>query len=261
MEAVILDWSGTAIDYGCFAPIKAFMETFREYGVNPTMEEARKPMGMLKQDHLRTMLAMPRIRGCWKEIYGRDYSEVDVHNMYGKFEEKLFGLLAAFSEPKPYVLETVKILRGRNIKIGSTTGYTDAMMKTVAQTAKTNGYEPDLWFTPDSTGHFGRPYPYMIFKNLEALKVSSVKEAMKIGDTISDIREGKNAGVWTVGVIEGSSEMGLTEDEFASLSPEAKTRHSQRVAKAYSDAGADFAVNNLSEIIPLMERIDAMVSK
>ena len=28
IEAVIFDWAGTTVDYGCFAPVKAFMEAF-----------------------------------------------------------------------------------------------------------------------------------------------------------------------------------------------------------------------------------------
>ena len=52
IECVIFDWAGTTVDYGCFAPVHAFMEVFRAYGMEPTMEETRKPMGMLKRDHI-----------------------------------------------------------------------------------------------------------------------------------------------------------------------------------------------------------------
>ena len=52
IEAVIFDWAGTTVDYGCFAPVQAFSEVFKEFGVTPTMEEVRKPMGMLKIDHI-----------------------------------------------------------------------------------------------------------------------------------------------------------------------------------------------------------------
>ena len=46
IECVIFDWAGTTVDYGCFAPVHAFMEVFRAYGMEPTMEETRKPMVM-----------------------------------------------------------------------------------------------------------------------------------------------------------------------------------------------------------------------
>ena len=69
-EAVIFDWAGTTVDYGCFAPVQAFMETFKAAGVEPTMEETRKPMGMLKIDHIRTMLHMERIEAEWERVHG-----------------------------------------------------------------------------------------------------------------------------------------------------------------------------------------------
>ncbi|MFR7444714.1 MAG: hypothetical protein ACLUUO_16310 [Sellimonas intestinalis] len=31
-EAVIFDWAGTTVDYGCFAPVQAFLDAFHEYG-------------------------------------------------------------------------------------------------------------------------------------------------------------------------------------------------------------------------------------
>lgn len=54
----------------------------------------------------------------------------------------------------------------------------------------------------------------MIHKNMQYFKNKSVDEVIKVGDTVSDIQEGKNAGVLTVGVIEGSSLMGISYDEY-----------------------------------------------
>ena len=48
IEAVIFDWAGTTVDYGCFAPLEVFMKIFHKRGVEITVEEARKPMGLLK---------------------------------------------------------------------------------------------------------------------------------------------------------------------------------------------------------------------
>jgi len=49
IEGVILDWAGTAVDFGCFAPVHAFVEIFKAAGIAVTMDEARAPMGMLKK--------------------------------------------------------------------------------------------------------------------------------------------------------------------------------------------------------------------
>lgn len=70
IKAVIFDWAGTTVDYGYFAPVQAFMETFKAAGVEPTMEETRKPMGMLKIAHIRTMLHMERIEAEWERVHG-----------------------------------------------------------------------------------------------------------------------------------------------------------------------------------------------
>ena len=251
-EAVIFDWAGTTVDYGCFAPVQAFMEIFKEYGITPTMEETRKPMGMLKWDHIKTMLSMERIRDEFKRIHGRDFTDKDVDEMHEKFAASLMKILDQFSDPKDYVVETVAKLREAGLKIGSTTGYTDAMMDIVTKEAAKDGYEPDCWFSPDSTGHMGRPYPYMIFKNMEALQITGVDKVMKVGDTLSDIREGKNAGVFTVGIIEGSSEMGLTKAEYEALTAEEKEAKVQAVTKRYMDAGADAVVQDIRGVLELI---------
>lgn len=61
IECVIMDWAGTAVDYGCFAPVSAFIESFRAIGIEITAEEARRPMGLTKIDHVRALFQMTRI--------------------------------------------------------------------------------------------------------------------------------------------------------------------------------------------------------
>lgn len=34
IEAVILDWSGTIVDYGCMAAEENYREIFEEFGIN-----------------------------------------------------------------------------------------------------------------------------------------------------------------------------------------------------------------------------------
>lgn len=115
------------MDYGCFAPVNAFALAFQKFGVTPTVEEIRAPMGMLKRDHIRTMLAMPAIRQQWEEKQGA-FDEAAVEKIYGVFEDALMESLSQYAAPKPGVLETVAELRARGMKVGSTTGYTDKMM-------------------------------------------------------------------------------------------------------------------------------------
>ena len=253
IEAVIFDWAGTTVDYGCFAPVQAFIEAFKAFGITPTEEEVRKPMGMLKHDHIETMMNMDRIHKEWIRIHGKDFTPEDVDKVYEASETGIMKILKDFAEPKPFVLETIEKLRKAGIKIGSTTGYTDEMMAIVAPKAAENGYAPVCWFSPNSVGNFGRPYPYMIFKNMEALKVTSVKNVLKVGDTVSDIKEGIAAGVTTVGVIEGSSVMGLSQEAYEALSAAEKEAQCKRVEEIYKEAGADYIIRNMSELLLVTE--------
>ena len=41
LKGVILDWAGTTMDYGCYAPAVVFIEVYKRHGVEITMEQAR----------------------------------------------------------------------------------------------------------------------------------------------------------------------------------------------------------------------------
>ena len=52
---------------------------------------------------------------------------------------------------------------------------------------------------------------------------------IKVGDTISDIKEGTAAGVISVGILEGSSLMGLTKQEYEQLSETEKAERKKTI--------------------------------
>ncbi|ALC89298.1 phosphonoacetaldehyde hydrolase [Bacillus sp. FJAT-18017] len=261
IEGVIFDWAGTTVDFGCFAPVNVFIDIFKQAGIEVTMAEAREPMGMLKIDHIRAMLSMPRISALWQEKYGRAFTEQDVEKLYAEFEPALLSSLSEYTDPLPEVVETVQTLRSQGLKIGSTTGYTQSMMDVVVPNASKKGYSPDFYITPDVTNSFGRPYPYMIHRNMEALKLSAAWKVVKVGDTISDIKEAVNAGVWAVGVVVGSSEMGLSLDEFQALSEDEQEKAISRTEETFTRSGADFTIKSMSELPALIEKINQLIQK
>ena len=78
ITTVILDWAGTTVDFGCFAPVDAFLTAFEAYDLTPTMAETRAPMGMQKRAHIRSMLSGDRLRAAFARRHGRDWTETDV---------------------------------------------------------------------------------------------------------------------------------------------------------------------------------------
>lgn len=259
IEGIIFDWAGTTLDFGCFAPVDVFVRMFKQAGIDVTVAEAREPMGMSKIDHVRTMLKMPRINESWQTVYGRYPEDKDVEELYAVFETQLMATLKDYTDPIPGVIETIEKLRVKGMKIGSTTGYTREMMDVVVREAAEKGYRPDTIMTSDDVGKMGRPFPYMIFRNMEALKLTHVRQVIKVGDTVSDMKEAKAAGVITVGVVIGSSEMGLTEAEWNQCTTEEKSNHIERVKVIFRSAGADYTIDSMEELPGLVQEIEGQL--
>ena len=255
IKAVIFDWAGTTVDYGCFAPLEVFLEVFKEAGVEITYEEARKPMGMLKIDHIKALLEMDRINALWKTKYERDYTETDINTLYERFEEVLFKSLENFAEPVPGMLELQSKLRDKGLKIGSTTGYTKEMLDIVAPKAKEQGYAPDFRITSTEVPA-GRPYPYMIYQNMITLAIPDRRTVIKVGDTTVDMREGQNAGVWTVGVLKGGSELGLSEEEVNNMDCCELKKKMDETAKRLYSAGADYVIEEIGNLVDIIDIIN-----
>ncbi len=256
IECVIFDWAGTAIDFGSFSPVAAFQKAFEECGITPTIDEIRAPMGMQKRAHIETMLNSERLGELWISKYSKPPTSEDIDNIYAGFEKALFDVLKEYSVPIDGVIETINKLHNMGIKIGSTTGYTAAMMDVVAPAAIEHGYSPDLLVCPDEVNSIGRPYPYMLWKNAEKLGIKSIKNVIKIGDTVADIYEGKNAGCISIGVIIGSNMLQLSLDEWNNLSADEKETQLENVRKKYLGCGADYVINDITELPMLIKKLN-----
>ena len=78
IECIIMDWAGTSVDYGCFAPVAAFVESFKAAGIEVTPAETRAYMGLTKIEEIRALFNIPRVREAFRAKYGRDYTDADV---------------------------------------------------------------------------------------------------------------------------------------------------------------------------------------
>src|SRR3989338_9669826 len=144
IKGVVLDWAGTTVDFGCMTPIYALKALFEENGISLTTEEANADMGLAKKDQLRKILFRQRISAQFQERNGRVPTEENVCAMYPALESHIFRLLAEHSHPIEGIIPQINILRAQGLKIGTTTGYTEEMLKIVRMTAAQHGYEPDF---------------------------------------------------------------------------------------------------------------------
>ncbi len=255
IEAVIFDWAGTTVDYGCMAPIHAMMEAFKLRGIAATLDEIRQPMGMLKIDHIKAVLNMDRVKIGFNQMHGREHDQSDIDIIYHHFESMIFKILHQHTKIIPGILDVQRFLRNKNIKIGSTTGYTSDMIHIVAESAAKQGYAPDAIVAADQVKR-GRPFPYMLHQNVAALEVRNMNGVVKVGDTIIDIEEGMNAGCWSVGVIKGSSMLGLSEDEVSHMAQNQLDQIGRRIRYDMLAAGADYVIDTIDELPWVIELIN-----
>ena len=259
IECIIMDWAGTAVDYGCFAPVAAFIKAFAEKELTIDVEQTRRPMGLPKIQHIRELLSMPEVNEQFTTRYGRAWTEEDVVGLNRLFEKYLFASLKEYTDPIPGVIPTLEKLRAEGIKIGSTTGYTREMMDIVLPAAASKGYHVDYCATPNLLPA-GRPAPYMIFENLTKLAVPCLDTVIKVGDTIADIQEGVNAKVWSVGIALGSNEMGLTETEAKAMPAAELEARIQEVTERMLAAGASYVIRSIEELPALIQTIHSKLN-
>lgn len=254
LKAVVLDWAGTTVDHGSLAPARTLQKVFAEAGITLSEEETRRDMGLPKKDHIRAILSLPRVREAWQSLRGFIPNGANVDEIYQHFIPLQLSCLAEHSTLIPGVLEAVKVFRQRGLKIGSTTGYTRAMLDLLLEQTAKAGYAPDCSLAPEDVGA-GRPQPLMIYEAAVRLQVYPMSSIVKIGDTPADIQEGLNAGAWSIGVAGTGNGVGLSLGQFQQLSASARE---SRLAEARAElqyAGAHYVVDTLAEISTVLDDI------
>jgi phosphonoacetaldehyde hydrolase len=258
LQAAILDWAGTAVDFGSLAPVAALQGVFADNSVPITAAEARQHMGILKKDQIRAICGEARVRGEWRRQHGSEPVEQDIERMFAEFLPRQTEILARFSTPIPGAVDAVEQWRGRGLKIGSSTGYTRALLDVVIEASAALGYKPDVTVTPDEVGG-GRPKPFMCYRNAILLGVYPLWQCVKIGDTPADINEGLNAGMWTIGITTSGNEIGLSLEEWQELPEAERTSRDRLAAERLTAAGAHFTASSVACCAQILEEIDRRI--
>src|SRR6266567_6348468 len=260
IEAVLLDWAGTTMDFGCMAPAVVFVEVFERRKVPITIDEARAPMGAHKKVHIQRISQLDSVHRRWQEVHGRPPGEADVDAMFAEFVPLQLACLSEYSTLIPGALDVVAELRRRGAKIGSTTGYLTEMMKINREDAKRQGYEPDSTVCASDVPA-GRPYPYMCLQNAINLKVWPVSACVKVDDTVPGVEEGLNAGMWTVGLAMSGNEVGLPLKEVMALAPADREARRQRAYTRMRQCGAHYVVDSIADLLPCLDDIDLRLAR
>jgi phosphonoacetaldehyde hydrolase len=261
IRLVVFDWAGTTVDHGCFAPVAPFVEALAKHGVTISAAEARGPMGLDKKDHLRALLALPDAARQWRDAHGGlPPAEDDVDRVFADVVPLAIESVRAHSDVIEGTLEAVKDLRARGIAIGSTTGYFREAADVCFARAAEQGFAPDAAYGASDVPA-ARPAPWMVLRNMEQLGVYPSAHVLKVGDTVPDIEEGRNAGAWTAGVTATSNDVGLMAADLAALPPDERAHRIATVAKKLEAAGAHAVIESVRDVPALVDAINARLAR
>ncbi len=260
LKAAVFDWAGTVIDHGSQAPMGVFVKTFKQFGVDITVAEARGPMGMAKRDHIKTLMAVPRIAQAWQKAQGAAPDEAAIDRVYEIFVPMNVEAVTDYCTMIEGAVPAINRMRARGMKIGSTTGYTRSIMAKVLPLAAAQGYSPDNLVCGGDLAE-ARPSAMMMYRTFLDLGVWPAHTVVKVDDTGVGIGEGLNAGCWTVGVAVSGNAFGLNPAETAALTP---AEFAQMRAAAYADlrrTGAHYVIDSVADMDAVLDDIEGRLAR
>ena len=188
LKGLVLDWSGTTADKYVIAPAVVFVQVFKNQGVDITMTEARGPMGLRKDLHIRELTKDPIVREKWKAVYGKYPDQSDVDTMFADFVPAQVACLPEYTDLLPGTAEVCTRLQKQGIKIGVSTGFLRVMVDVLLKDAIAQGFTPDATVAGDEVEQGARPKPFMVYRNLDLMDVLPIESVLKVDDTRSEER-------------------------------------------------------------------------
>ncbi|MFN8357396.1 MAG: HAD-IA family hydrolase [Spirosomataceae bacterium] len=191
IKAVLLDFIGTTvkekhpevINY-CF--VKAFADNHVPVNVVSLQDNRGKDKRLI-------------INNILDEVnFSTNYGEA----IYASFKQNILDKVSMFSEYEG-VAEVLTYLKNRSIKIGIGSGLEREVFETICQYL---GWNLTLFDYVGIAAEVGRsrPHPDMILDMMTKLNIQERSAILKVGDTVADIQEGKNANVLTAVVLSGT---------------------------------------------------------
>lgn len=260
VRLVVLDWAGTTMDYGCYAPAVVFIEVYRRKGVEISMDQARRPMGLHKREHIKAISQQSEVTSKWQQEHGRPVTEQDIDEMFAEFQPLQMQCLADYADLIPGALDAVAALRVQGIRIGSTTGYFTEAMELLKTEAAQRGYKPDSSVCATQV-RAGRPEPWMVLQNMLNLGIYPPEAVVKVDDTKPGIDEGLNAGTWTIGLAKTGNEVGLNLEEINATPPTILEAMLVKARGELARMGAHYVVDSIADVPEVVENINQRLAR
>jgi phosphonatase-like hydrolase len=224
IKMVVFDIAGTTIDENNVV-YKTLRKAIKEAGFDFTLDQVlAEGAGKEKRQAIKDILKM---------YAGNSNDELSAA-IYQNF---ITQLAKAYEDLDISPVDGAEILfhflRQRNILVVLNTGYNDQTARTLINKLgwEVGGTIDGLITASDVPNN--RPMPDMILLAMKKFGITDPKEVIKVGDSMIDIEEGKNAGCrLNIGITTGAH----TPEQLLAANP-------------------DFVIHNLLELIPVLEDI------
>ena len=196
IKLLVCDMAGTTVNEGGLV-YKTLYETIKGYDIYIKPEDMKNWYGVNKTEVLQHFIntdneykyneaILPQMLDSFKKNLKKKY-----------FEDKSIKLM------DPGLPDLFNSFRDRGIKIALNTGYSVDIQEALIENLNMRDFI-DGYISSESVPH-GRPEPFMIQELMARFNITNSKEVVKIGDSINDILEGKNAGcASSLGVLSGA---------------------------------------------------------
>ena len=256
IKAIVFDWAGTMVDFGCLAPVKALQSALAAHHIDASEAEVRADMGKAKHAHLAALLAVPRLARQWHAATGCDVTLGDIDLLHDEVGPLMIAAAAECAALIPGALDTLAWVQRRGIRIGSNTGYTRAMMDAIVPAAAVQGYVPEMIVCSGETAE-GRPAPLMLWKIMAELGIWPASACVKVDDAPVGMAEARNAGTWAVGVAASGNGVGLDAVSLAALPPADREARISAARAALLAAGAHLVIDSVADLPGAIAQIEA----
>ncbi len=217
-------------------------------------------MGLDKRDHIAALCILPSIRDAWVARYGAAPTDADIDSLYHEFIPLQTEILPRYAQLVPGARDAVAALRARGLRIAFTTGYSREMLQIVMDEAKKQGIVADAAVCGTDVPA-GRPAPWMALECTRLTSVFPPASCIKLGDTLVDIEEGRNAGMWSVGAAISGNMTGLSLLEWEALSEDRKTAFRTAATQAMHAAGAHAVIDSIADLPAMVDLINASMAE
>ncbi len=239
-SAVILDLSGTIIDFGVHVPFLALSNAFMMNGINIPSNKIRKNMGINNQLMIKNL--------CNQYNVPNKY-----YSVYKEYENQLYVLNTCKEHTTPInqAVETTINLKKHGFKIGLTTNYNRNVFNLIEKSLSKHGFVFDVIACNNDV--LCEHNDLLTLQKVVYLLDVPHEQCLKIGESSLNILEGLYANIDTLNLIDSSNAMGMDEQHFDDTCEKIKCiKRMDIINKLMNNNMPKYYAHNIGEINKLL---------